>query len=205
MTHFDSLYNTLEGYLARLDVKFVAGYIPADPSVLPAQYELDVRSYCVLSHAAFEDFVENVVLRVAADAVENWLYKRAASDVALTLLSWSGQRLLIDDDSTTSEILIFDRLRRMLEDAKSQFSIEVHNNHGVSKLYLRKMLAPVAIDLKSDANLLNSLARLSEGRGVYAHKGPVKSVMAPEDAKKYVSDVLVLCDDLRAKANKKIV
>lgn len=205
MSQFDLLYKSLVDYLARLDVKFIADYIPADPSVLPSQYELDVRSYCVLSHAAFEDYVERIVLRVATDAVDNWLCKRLASDVALTLISWSGQRLQIDDNPATPEILCFDSLREMLKEAKSLFSKEVHNNHGVSKLYLRSMLSPVAIDLKSDANLLNSLALLSDGRGEYAHKGSVKSVMAPEDAQKYVGDVLTLCDDIRAKANKKIV
>lgn len=203
MSQIDPLYKILEDYLARLDAKFIAGYIPADPSVLPEQYELDVRSYCVLSHVAFEDFVEKAVLKVAANAVASWIFKREASDVALALLSWSGQKLAIDEKTNSSETITFDRIRDMLNEALRLFSVEVHNNHGVSKIYLRTMLNPVAIDLKSDANLLNSLALLSDGRGQYAHKGAVKSVMAPEDAKKYVSDVLALCDDVRIKSNNK--
>ena len=35
---------------------------------------------------------------------------------------------------------------------------------------------------------------------VYAHKGRVPTVMAPEDAKQYVKDVLILCDDVKLKA-----
>ena len=54
--------------------------------------------------------------------------------------------------------------------------------------------------INPDANLLNSLEKLADGRGSYAHKGKVKTVLAPEDAKKYVQDVLTICDGVRVKA-----
>jgi hypothetical protein len=62
------------------------------------------------------------------------------------------------------------------------------------------LLIPVAIEVPQDANLLNSLGKLAEGRGTYAHKGRVTTVLVPEDAKLFVEDVLILCDDVRAKA-----
>lgn len=85
-------------------------------------------------------------------------------------------------------------------EAKAAFSNHVFKNHGVSIFYLRNLLIPVAIEITQDANLLNSLRKLAEGRGDYAHKGRAKMVLAPEDAKRYVEDIPILCDDVRAKA-----
>lgn len=200
MATIDELYISLADYMVRLQGKFVDIHIPTDPAVPPSQYELDVRSYCLLSHAAFEDFVERVVLHVVSKAVDSWIYHKKVNSVVILLVAWSGKRLSIDEDEKSPETRCFDYLRPLIEEAKSLYSIAVHNNHGVSKLYLRNLLTPAGIDLKQDVNLLNSLEKLANGRGEYAHKGSVKSVMAPEDAKRYVADVLVLCEDIRDKA-----
>jgi len=154
----------------------------------------------VLCHAAFEEFVEAVVLAVAKHSVNQWITARKATDVVVALLCWHGAKLRIDDDENSPETKPFDYLRPLLEKAKVAFSYEVHTNHGVSILYLRSLLIPVAIEVTNDANLLNSLGKLAEGRGASAHKGRVKTVLVPEDAKRYVDDVLSLCDDIRAKA-----
>ena len=99
---------------------------------------------------------------------------------------------------------LFDYLRPLIDDAKEEFSRFVVKNHGVSLIYLRNLLTPAAIEVKPDPNLLNSLGKLAEGRGTYAHKGRVKTVLPPEDAKRYVEDVLVLCDDIRDQASTKL-
>lgn len=137
-------------------------------------------------------------------ATNQWLYHRKISDVIIALLCWHGAKIKIDDDETSLETKPFDYLRPLIDNAKSCFSREVNRNHGVSVLYLRSMLIPVAIEITQDANQLNSLKKLAEGRGDYAHKGRGKGVLVPEDAKRYVQDVLALCDDVRAKALEKI-
>jgi hypothetical protein len=76
----------------------------------------------------------------------------------------------------------------------------VNKNHGISILHLRNLLIPIAVEIKDDLNLLNSLQKLTEGRGHYADKGRVTTVLAPQDAKRYVQDVLFLCDDIKCKA-----
>ena len=55
----DSL-DKLELYLLELEEKYIDTH--DDPLEDPDKYKLDVRSYCVLSHAAFEEFVENICL-----------------------------------------------------------------------------------------------------------------------------------------------
>jgi hypothetical protein len=200
MADIEQAYKDLFSYIKGLESKFVDPYLPADPSTPPSKYAHDVRAFCVLSHAAFEEFVETVVLTVAAHAVDQWVTARKVNDVIPALLVWHGAKLKIDDKEKNPETKPFDYLRPLIEEAKAAFSREVHKNHGISILYLRNLLIPVAIEIKQDANLLNSLSKLAEGRGDYAHRGRVKPVLAPEDSKRYVSDVLALCDDIRAAA-----
>jgi hypothetical protein len=200
MADVNALYTELSSHIGELAKKFVDPYIPASPSAVPSDYALDVRAYCVLSHAAFEEFVEAVVLTVASGAVQDWMVKRKATDVIISLIAWNGAKLKIDDDEASAETKPFDYLRSLVNEAKAAFSREVNKNQGISILHLRNLLIPVAIDIKSDPNLLNSLQKLAEGRGAYAHKGRVTTVLAPEDAKRYVQDVLALCDDIRVKA-----
>ena len=200
MADINVLYGDLVAHVQELSAKFVDGYLPANPATLPSDYDLDVRAYCVLCHAAFEDFVEAVALTVASNAVDRWILARKINDVIPALLAWNGAKLKIDGDDTTPETKPFDYLRPLIEEAQSAFSRGVFNNHGVSILYLRDILIPVAIEIMQDVNVLNSLKKLAEGRGAYAHKGRVKTVYAPEDAKQYVEDVLKLCDDIKAKA-----
>ncbi|HEY0722566.1 MAG TPA: HEPN domain-containing protein [Pyrinomonadaceae bacterium] len=204
MANLNALYGDLNSNVQELAAKFVDKFIPADPAASPSIYELDVRAYCVLSHAAFEDFIEAVVLAVCGHAVDQWITARKTTDVVLALLCWNGAKLTIDDDENSPETKPFDYLRPLVENAKAAFSREVHMNHGVSVRYLRSLLIPVNIEVPQDANLLNSLGKLAEGRGTYAHKGRVKSVLVPEDAKRYVEDVLRLCDNICKQAVAKL-
>ncbi len=200
MADLNALYTELTSYIQELDVKFVDRFIPAIPGTPPSDYAHDVRAYCVLCHAAFEDYMETLVLTVASHAVDQWIIARKINDVIPALLSWNGAKIKINDNEKAPETKPFDYLRPLVLNAKSSFSREVFKNHGVSILYLRNLLIPVSIEINPDANLLNSLEQLAEGRGNYAHKGKVKTVLAPEDAKKYVKDVLTICDDVRLKA-----
>jgi len=200
MVDVNALHRELTSYVTELARKFVDGYIPADPNASPDAYAHDVKAYCILAHAAFEEFIEGVALGVTEYATNQWLLQRKVSDVIIALLCCHGAKIKIDDDENTSETKPFDYLRPVINDAKASFSKEIYGNHGVSILYLRSMLIPVAIEITQDANQLNSLKKLAEGRGNYAHKGRSKSVLAPEDAKRYVQDVLTLCNDVRTKA-----
>lgn len=204
MPNIDELEKDLKEYLQSLLDKFVNPHIPAKPESKPADYELDVRAFCVLSHAAFEHFVEQTVLQVAGESIERWVYKRTVSEALISLLTWKGRALKIDEDERNPERSVYEYLRELIELAKSEFSKAVNDNHGISIGYLRCLTIPVAIDVKQDANLINSLNKLAEGRGEYAHKGRTKSTFPPEDAKKYASDVMSLCEDIRQKAQAKL-
>ena len=134
MTDLNSLYGDLKLYIQELAAKFVDKYIPADPSASPAIYEHDVRAYCVLSHAAFEDFIEAVVLAVCGHSVDQWITARKTTDVIVALLCWNGAKLIINDDENALEIKPFDYLRPLLENAKAAFSRSAYESWCFSSL-----------------------------------------------------------------------
>lgn len=204
MLQVESYFDELLDRILLLEAKFIEPFLPANPLTLPHQYELDVRAYCVLSHAAIEEFVERVVLDLMNEKIQLWLQFRTYSDVLLTLVTYYGLKFEMDDDKAMASTKVFDHLRKILNTAKVRFSKDISENHGAAVKYLRKLLIPVAVDVMDDLNLLNSLQQLAKERGEYAHKtGSVQRVLAPEDAQQYVFDCLLICDDIRAKARKK--
>jgi len=62
MVDIDALHKELTSHVDELTQKFLATYIPADPSIPPESYAHDVKAYCMLSHAAFEEFFEGIAL-----------------------------------------------------------------------------------------------------------------------------------------------
>jgi hypothetical protein len=113
--------------------------------------------------------------------------------------------LKIDEDEAAREKKVFDYLKPIFDEAKDKFSKEVAKNNGASVKYLRKLMIPVAIDIKDDVKLA-SLKQLAKERGDFAHRQRlIRRVLGPEDAKNTVKDCLEVCDDIRNKANAKFV
>lgn len=103
MVDVNALHSELKAYVTELAAKFVDHYIPADPKASPDSYALDVKAYCVLSHAAFEEFIEGVALGLTDYATTQWLSHRKVSDVIIALLCSHGGKIKIDEDENSPE------------------------------------------------------------------------------------------------------
>lgn len=203
MTDVEELYQELVSRLKEYEQRFLKSHIPGKFAVGPEEYELDVKAYCLLSHAAFEEFFEQVALHVMKCAVEAWTEHRQATDVAIMLLTRYGLTYGLpdkDSDVLRDQSSVFDHIRRMLNQAKARFSKEIYNNHGMSPKYLVNLLTPVGIDFSPDPNTYNSLTQLAKQRSSYAHKGLRPDVMPPEDALNYVSDCLRFAEEIKNEA-----
>lgn len=204
MSDFDKFYLQLKTHVARLEMKLIGGFLK--PSLTPSSdYDEFVKAYCILSHAAIEEYFEKTALRIMEKSLDDWLTYRKYHDSLFTLACCYKMELKIDLNEQTSETKIFDYLRPLLDDVKQKFSNYVRSNHGASVKYLRRLMIPVAIDIIDDPTLLNSLNQLAAQRGDYAHNQVIKKILSPEDARDYVNDTLKVCADIKDKANAKFL
>ena len=183
----DKMFSDLNTYILDLEIKYIEPH--QDPLEQPYLYDFDVRSFCILCHAAFEEYVENICLKVTDEMVSTFKLTQRISYTTLSFLHFNSKAEEIND--TGLGCTLFEYFKRKLDDAKSTFSnYLMMNNHGVNLKYLDKMLIPLGLDIPSDPRLLGSLDYLAQYRGGFAHtyKRNVKQ-LAPEDAKVYVEDV----------------
>ena len=200
MNEFEKLLIELKEYIQKLEVTFIYQFIN-DPTAKPDEYELHVKAYCVLCHAALEEYFESIARGVMHRCLDEWDHSRKYTDTLVTLVSYYKQELVIDRNETK----VLDSLEGVLNIVKKRFLADVDNNHRISLKYLRRLLIPVAIDIKEDDNLKNSLNRLARERGEYAHKRLIERVLSPEDARNYVNDCLELCEDVKVRAESKFI
>lgn len=204
MDKINELYNHLESYLNSIKSKFIDQYLPAKPGDTPDMYRDDVKAYCLLSHALFEDFYEKVALTVMEVSIERYRTKAEITKPLLTMLSYSNTRFPIEEKidkkmGFNPNNKAFDRIRKTLEDTKAQISTEIENNHGMSIKYLPSILLPVHINITSDPIILGSLSELAKARGEYAH-GRADYTIAPERSVEIVEDCLRLCENVKLQA-----
>jgi hypothetical protein len=206
MADANQLLADLSKEISELEARFISKWIPADPSVPPEEFEHDVKAFCVLAHAAFEEFVEEislVVMRTVKDAWRNQKFSRATIAMLLAYES----RLDIIDVENEKQDRVFDQIRKKLDECVAAHSVALSKNHGFSLKYLRSILTPVAIDLpEDDIRMMGALKDLTEARGSYAHSLAKQALygdwkraarpMVPESARDTVSDCLALCKEL---------
>lgn len=198
MKEFLDLHTDLIINLDNVYLKFLKRH-RENPLSTPEEYNDDVKAYCILSHAYLEEYFEVIAMKVMSISLKLFEVKKEITSPLLTLLSYSNHRYeLLADTGKVRYKSVNERLRSVIDSTKTQFSAEIHHNHGVSENYLRKILGPVSIDVPQNPNLLNSLVKLADARGSYAHMN-AKRTLAPEDAKNYVEDCILISIEVNMK------
>lgn len=206
MAQINQLVADLSVEIAGLEARFISKWIPADPLVPPEEFEHDVKAFCVLAHAAFEEFAEEISLVVMKAAKDAWLNQRFSKAAISILLAYQSKLDIVDDESQRQD-KVFDQIRKGLDECAAAHSVALSKNHGFSLKYLRSILTPVAIDIpEDDLQMMGSLKELTEARGSYAHSLAKQALygqwkragrpMVPESARDAVSDCLALCKEL---------
>ena len=210
MNKFEKSLSDLKEHIEELEKTFIRRFIEdrikkPDEITDPDEYEHHVKAYCVLCHAAFEEYFEGIALKVMHRCLDERIHLKKYTDTLVTLALYCEQKLVIDHNENADETKVFDSLKSIFDEVKRKFSADVYNNHGISLKYLRCLLIPVAIDIKEDIRLKGSLNKLARERGEYAHKRLIPHVLAPEDARDCVNDCLELCEDVKEKAKNKFI
>jgi len=191
-------YVALETYVTKLEHKFIATYIPANPLHTPETYRMDVTAFCVLFHAAIEEYFEIISTLCFNKSVDDWIATKRKNNVLIAICINLCKGFTIPNDGVISKP-ITQLFREKLEQARKNFEHDIESNHGASKKYLSNIFNRIGIEIYSDPALENSLSKIVEFRGEYAHQQPKKQ-LSPEDAKKYALDCLVYCLDVSIKA-----
>lgn len=190
-------YDSLSDRLSDLEIKFIEPH--QDPMEQPADYNLDVQSYCIMSHAAFEQFFEEICLYQLEKIQKSFnTPKRLVSLGTICLLHFDTNSNNLDDQWKDQD-KINDYLASCIDNQKSSLSkYAITQNHGADLKYLKKLLLPVGIDIPHDLNHINSLNTLKDMRGTYAHTfNRAQKPMSPDDARNIVYDVYVMAGLLK--------
>lgn len=177
------------------EVRYLDPHLSPTPLAAPSRAELlDVAAFVVLTHGAFENFVEGLALW-AADRIEtNWkMRKRVSRGTAALLLH--APKPGADDVGVAN---VYDTLRVALESAKDERSDAAKANNGIALKHLRRLFAPVGVDVPTDPILLASLEQLVKMRHQWAHqyRHGVRVTKGASDVKTTVSDCMSLAERL---------
>jgi hypothetical protein len=212
MPPLDDLDGELDRQIKLIYTEFISHYFPANPDDGPDSYHHHVKAYCLLAHAAFEEFVEQLSLEVMKFSIKQWYEKRTISPPLLSLCLFYRPAIGYEENEDTEQLRNFDQVRSVTDSVNKDHSKAIFENHGFSLKYLRSILTPVAIDIPNDPSLYSSLRTLADARGSYAHTSAKSGFftdtkrathpMTPEKARDVVNDCLALCMKLSVDARK---
>ncbi|RGD79976.1 HEPN domain-containing protein [Bacteroides caccae] len=197
----ENKFKELEDHILELAIKYIAPH--TNPLEKPVDYNLDVHSFCILCHAAFEEFLEDVTL-YSVDKIEREFNSklRKFSFATFCFLHFDEHPLSFNDEKKWDNTKLNDYLSTRLRERKSELSkYAIQDNHGIDVKYMRKLLTPIGIDVPQNAQELASLVILKNIRGMYAHSfARNKKPLAPEDAQNAVFDVFNMVEKIKNKA-----
>lgn len=189
----DAQIKILEDRLIDIEVRYIGPH--TNPLASPSSYALDVQSYALLCHAAFEEFAERLSLEMVNHIEESFSLHRQISKATLCFLYFNFGKGPISVDDWNQRDRLFDHIKEELRNRKSKISeYAMVNNHGVNIKYLQHLFLPLGLDLPI-GNEKNSLEQLARLRGFYAHAHSTTfpnavNVVAPQMAVNFVMDVL---------------
>lgn len=198
----DQKLDLLRAQLLAYKLKFIDPVGPVDP---PQVWEFDVRSYVVLAHAAFEEFYEELALAMLDGIKAGWDTGKKFTVASGLLISAYGSRPSFSKSNGSNEKAIHEYVDEAIKAAERKLKILCSkDNHGAAPKHVRTLLIPVGLNFTPTLGLKNSLVKLAETRGAFAHKGLVTHLLTPEGAKGIVADCLEFAETVVADANARL-
>ncbi|TIX50386.1 hypothetical protein E5222_08915 [Alteraurantiacibacter aquimixticola] len=133
--------------------------------------ELKIKSYILMAHAIIEEYLENISLHVAKEAIRELNSNSTVTTALLGLIS-SGIIGRIEEDGISRKIKRepFEDLKLFAETAFGRFKTVVSSNNGIKKEDQLKLLIPIGIDPETeDPATMAALDSFGGKRGAIAH------------------------------------
>ncbi|MDX2305177.1 MAG: HEPN domain-containing protein [Microscillaceae bacterium] len=202
---FDGVFNILKNYLDNLYAFFSGRYTP---NVRPDDsYYNDLKAYTLLSHAAIEDFFEDIAKRVLVESIKQWINENKLNDTILSSIKFIQSKQLNEvlisllrfkiENKKKEKGNFYVQFKSLLDEIENGYKKKLDDNNGIRPEKLEKLFEAVGLDISDDPRLRTSLVLLADARGDFAHKKkPDNSILKYanfEDMKNRVDDVLEIC------------
>ncbi len=150
--------------------------VPESECVSPLDH-LKVQSYVLLAHAAFEQYIEEIVTMVSRQAHSQLKDDSRVCRAMLSLVASEAMQQVNDDvarrkikSSVASDLLGF------ASSAVSNLTRDIQANHGVTTADQRKLLLSIGVDPEGvHLEVSAALNAFGTKRGSIAHKFKVKT------------------------------
>ncbi len=195
----------LKANISQIQNQFLNRHL-ADPLVTDNEYRLDINAFCVLSHAYFEQYFEEISLNVCESIVDAYKHYKKVSIGTLMLMHLISTSKFPYKDGDTSLVNIDDYVIQDLNLSKVKLNKSLKGNHGASLKYLKNILIPVGVDVPSHPIYMDSLNKLVSERGVFAHgnkqDGTIRRPYSPSQANSIINDCLELAEEINQLARR---
>jgi len=159
--------------------------------------QMDIRAYCVLGHAAIEEFFESIAMAVFNNAIDLWT-RKSVSWPLLALALYHGyyeprkeEKLSLKREAKVTF------MHSAVAKLKEYYPNQIHQNHGARLDHLINIFNPIGIEIP-DKPFIGSLESFASWRGDFAHKGmTAQRISSATSVHNSIQDILILCFELK--------
>ena len=157
-------------------VKGILARVPHS-ECLTALHHLKVQSFTLLAHAAFEEYLENIVRAAARDAMRELRKSGRISEVLTSLIATEAMAQ-VDGARPRRKISgsLAGDVKGFAREAVNSFERDIESNHGIRHENQRTLLLPIGIDPEElDLVAFNALDSFGRRRGAIAHRVMIRT------------------------------
>ena len=142
---------------------------------------MNCRAFITFSHAEFEQYLENLSIRILDNAIKKWQENNIVSVVALGILAFRRRKdtaISNDPDQPGKR----NKLTTILMEAFNNQKDIIKGNHGISPKNFANLFTPLGItENEVDGALIIQLGNTSSHRGSLVHRTTNKSLQMIKD------------------------
>ena len=142
---------------------------------------MNCRAFITFSHAEFEQYLENLSLRILDSAIKKWDKSKEISIVAAGVLAFRRRGDLVAPE-TLQQSGDKNSLSKILDEAFERQKKVIRENHGIKQKNFSEIYTPLGLTGDDvDETLIIQLNNTGSLRGYLTHKGAKKSLQNIRD------------------------
>ncbi|WP_297338844.1 HEPN domain-containing protein [Pseudophaeobacter sp.] len=156
-------------------------------------HHLKVQSFILLSHAAFEEFIETIANKLLDESVLKFYATKKVNPCIASLIVFETISQF-DENSTRATIKrkVVENLNDFVAVARKNHKNDIAGNHGVKLKDQKKVLLSVGLDpIEIDSVTASALDAFGTKRGKFAHTAKITTTETRSSATSEVDTILL--------------